>query len=132
MKKYILFYLLLVPGVFSLKAQENLRFGEVKEIVSPEIHKDNSVTFRLLAPHAQSVEVQGDFLPPKGWAQGSAKMAKDANGVWSYTTKPLPSELYTYSFLVDSLQMNDPNNVYYRRDVASTLNTLLVGGGQAD
>ncbi|MDD3789008.1 MAG: alpha/beta hydrolase-fold protein, partial [Petrimonas sp.] len=25
-----------------------------------------------------------------------------------------------------------PNNVYYRRDVASTLNTLLVGGGQAD
>ena len=28
--------------------------------------------------------------------------------------------------------MNDPNNVYYRRDVASTLNILLVGDGKAD
>jgi enterochelin esterase family protein len=44
----------------------------------------------------------------------------------------LPSELYTYAFNVDGLQVNDPNNVYYRRDVASTLNVLLVGGGQAD
>jgi len=59
-------------------------------------------------------------------------MTKDADGVWSYTTRPLPSELYTYAFNVDGLLVNDPNNVYYRRDVASVLNVLLIGGGQAD
>lgn len=113
---------------FSLHAQENLSFGQNKEIISPEIHADNSVTFRLTAPTANDVSVTGDFLAPGE----EAKMTKDADGVWSYTTHPLPSELYTYVFNVDGLQMNDPNNVYYRRDVASTLNVLLVGGGQAD
>ncbi len=132
MHKKILFVLLVFCTTIAAGAQENIRFGEVREIVSPEIHADNSVTFRLLAPDAKHVEVQGDFLPPKGQQQGSEKMKKEANGVWSYTTRPLPSELYTYSFRVDGLQINDPNNVYYRRDVASTLNVLLVGKGQAD
>lgn len=113
---------------FSLDAQENLSFGQNKEIISPEIHADNSVTFRLAAPTANDVSVTGDFLAPGE----EAKMIKGADGVWSYTTHPLSSELYTYAFNVDRLQINDPNNVYYRRDVASTLNVLLVGGGQAD
>jgi enterochelin esterase family protein len=30
-----------------VQAQENLPFGQNKEIISPEIHADNSVTFRL-------------------------------------------------------------------------------------
>lgn len=121
---YILVVLLLST---QLRAQENLPFGEKREIVSPEIHPDNSVTFRLMAPNANNVSVTGDFL-----TQGKQQMTKDANGVWSCTTDPLPSELYTYSFVVDGLAMNDPNNVYYRRDVASTLNVFLIGNGQAD
>lgn len=109
-------------------AQENLRSGQRKEIISPEIHADNSVTFRLTASNAGSVSVTGDFLLPGE----KAEMTKDTDGVWSYTTAPLPSELYTYAFNVDGLLMNDPNNVYYRRDVASVLNVLLIGSGQAD
>lgn len=126
MYKKIFFSLLVFSTSITMQAQENLGFGQRKEIISPEIHADNSVTFRLLAPLADSVSVTGDF------AQGSNKMTKDADGVWSLTTRPLPSELYTYAFAVNGLPMNDPNNVYYRRDVASTLNVLLVGGGQAD
>lgn len=132
MLKNISLILLVLATSLTLQAQENLQFGQRREIVSPEIHPDNTVTFRLRAPHAQSVEVSGDFLPPKGWMQGSAKMTKDADGVWSYTTQPLESELFTYSFMADSLQLNDPNNVYYRRDVASTLNMFIVGNGKAD
>lgn len=131
LKNIVLIFTLILSG-FTLQAQENLPFGQRKEIVSPEIHDDNTVTFRLRAPHAKTVEVTGDFLPPKGWAPGSAKMTKESDGVWSYTTQPLESELYTYSFMADSLQLNDPNNVYYRRDVASTLNMFIVGNGQAD
>jgi enterochelin esterase family protein len=88
-----------------MQAQENLGFGQRKEIISPEIHADNSVTFRLLAPLADSVSVTGDF------AQGHNKMTKDADDVWSFTTRTLPSELYTYAFTANGLQMNDPNNV---------------------
>lgn len=121
-----LFIMMFAGILLSVQAQENLHFGEIKDIVSPEIHADNSVTFRLLAPNADSVSVAGDFVA------GSQQMTKDADGVWSFTTAPLPSELYTYQFVANGLPMNDPNNVYYRRDVASTLNLLLVGGGQAD
>ena len=32
-------------------------------VVSPEIHDDNTVTFRLKAPKAVKVQVTGDFLP---------------------------------------------------------------------
>jgi enterochelin esterase family protein len=120
--------LFLLISVLSLQAQENLPFGQNREIISPEIHADNSVTFRLMAPNANQVSVTGDFLAQKE----PAKMTKDADGVWSYTTRPLPSELYTYAFNVDGLLVNDPNNVYYRRDVASVLNVLLIGGGQGD
>lgn len=130
-KKIFLALLVLLTSV-AIQAQENLGFGQRKEIISPEIHADNSVTFRLLAPNADSVSVTGDFLPPAGWTPGSRKMTKDSDGVWTFTTNPLPSELYTYAFVVNGLQMNDPNNVHYRRDVASTLNVLLIGGGQAD
>lgn len=125
--KHYFFILSVLLVSLSLQAQENLQFGERREIVSPEIHRNNSVTFRLLAPNANSVSVAGDFA-----SQGLIQMTKDASGVWSCTTEPLRSELYTYSFVVDGLSMNDPNNVYYRRDVASTLNVFLIGNGQAD
>lgn len=121
-------FMLTILCIGQLHAQENLPFGQNKEIVSPEIHNDNSVTFRLKAPNAEKVLITGDFLTPGI----SGTMTKNNDGIWSYTTQPLSSELYTYAFEVDGLEMNDPNNVYYRRDVASTLNVLLVGGGQAD
>ena len=34
-----------------------------QNIISPEIHPDNTVTFRFLAPKAIKVQVTGDFLP---------------------------------------------------------------------
>ena len=128
----ILAALLALFFTLQVQAQENLPSGQRKEIISPEVHADNSVTFRLLAPNADSVSVTDDFLSPKEWAQGKADMKKDVDGVWKFRSTPLPSELYTYHFIVDGLPMNDPNNVYYRRDVASTLNVFLIGGGQAD
>ena len=32
-------------------------------VISPEIHDNNTVTFRLKAPKAVRVQVTGDFLP---------------------------------------------------------------------
>ena len=96
------------------------------EVISPEIHSDNKVTFRLHAPNAKDVRVTGD------WIQGSVAMSKDANGLWTYSTDVLPSNLYSYSFLVDSVKTDDPSNVYLNRDVATISNILIIGKGNGD
>ncbi len=110
------------------------------EIISPEIHADHTVTFRFAAPEARKVEVTGDFLPPqtietpngKQQTAGTAALKRNAEGLWEYTSEPLASELYSYSFLVDGLRVTDPNNVYLNRDIASLTNIFIIGGGQGD
>ena len=45
------------------QAQQNLSWGQGPQVVSPDIHADNTVTFNLIAPEAQKVQATGDFLP---------------------------------------------------------------------
>lgn len=132
MKRIHLIIITLLFSMLSVYAQENLDFMGKTGITSPEIHDNNTVTFRLKAPHATNVKVQGSWIPGQGYVQGTVDMIKATDGVWSYTTQVLPSELYSYSFIVDGLKMNDPNNVYSIRDVASVVNIFLIGGGQAE
>lgn len=99
-----------------------------KLLVSPEVHEDNTVTFRLKAPKAVKVQVVGDFT-----SQGMVDMIENKEGIWEYTTpQPLAPELYCYNFVVDGLKMNDPNNVYRIRDIANVFNVFIVGGERAD
>ena len=60
MKKIVAFSIALLAGITSF-AQQALWGGQ--EIVSPQIHENNTVTFRLHAPEAVKVELTGDFLP---------------------------------------------------------------------
>jgi len=94
-------------------------------VISPEIHSDNTVTFRLNAPKAVKVEITGDFLQ-------EVVGLENKNGIWEYTTQPLASELYSYTFIVDGLKFYDPNNVYLNRDVASLTNIFIIGDGYGD
>ena len=97
-------------------------------IISPEIHSDNTVTFRLYAPKAVKVQLKGDYS-----TMGNADMVEKENGVWEYTTpQPLEPELYCYRFIVDGLTINDPSNVYRIRDIVTVSNVFIIGGGQAD
>lgn len=111
-------------------AQQSIH--ERHEIVSPEIQKENKVTFRVLAPGAKEVKLSGDWMPAEGWTPGAVKMSKDDNGVWSYTTDSLIPELYSYSFIVDGFRTTDPSNPFLVRDVASIMNIFIVEGIQAD
>ena len=139
MNKNLLFtFIYLIALNFSVQAQEAL-FG-AQPITSPEIHDDSSVTFRLSAPNAKSVQITGDFLPtvkietPRGTfdGPGKAELTKDDKGVWTYKSESLKPELYGYSFIVDGFSTTDPNNPFLIRDVASVTNILIVGKGQAD
>ncbi|WP_321424064.1 alpha/beta hydrolase-fold protein [uncultured Bacteroides sp.] len=113
----------------------------VPQVISPEIHDNNTVTFRLKAPKAVKVQVTGDFLPtqkmktPYGEfdAPGFADLTEGKDGIWEYTTSnQLKPELYSYSLIVDGLRTIDPNNVYLNRDVASITNIFIIGGERAD
>jgi len=138
MKKNIFFTLILMISTTTF-AQQALWGGP--NIISPEIHSDNKVTFRLQAPQAIKVEVTGDFLPtqkmetPYGEfdAPGTAELTKNAQGVWEFTTaQALEPELYSYTFIIDGVRVIDPNNVYMIRDVASVTSIFIIGGGRAD
>jgi enterochelin esterase-like enzyme len=70
---------------------------------TPEVHSDNTVTFRFLAPNAQEVKLAREGTEP-------VAMQKDDKGVWSVTTAPLPPDYYGYSIVVDGVRMLDPFN----------------------
>lgn len=98
----------------------NFSFGRGPRVASPVIQGD-SVTFSLSADYATVVQLQGN------WLQGNAPMRK-SNGVWSVKL-PLPSpEIYTYSFIVDGVSVNDPLNVMVQRDGNRYLSMLYVDG----
>ncbi len=113
---------------------------ELENIISPEINKDQSVSFRLYAPNADSVQLTADFLPPVkvmsrfGLVDGPGivNLTKGANGLWTYYSSALSSELYSYHFLVDGIRVNDPNNPYAFRNAAALTNILIIPNGQAD
>lgn len=124
LKHFLAITLAAVLATMTANAQQSLWGGA--QIVSPEIHPDNTVTFRFHAPKAIRVQVVGDFL------QGAADLKEGADGVWEYTTEPLETELYNYHFIVDGLSVKDPNNAYIQRDIANLMNYFIIPGEKGD
>jgi enterochelin esterase family protein len=102
-----------------------MQFGP--RIVSPEIKDDQTVTFRLRAPNATDVLVNGD------WPQGrGVKMTKDDSGIWSVTAGPLTPELWAYTFSVDGVSLLDSTNPNLLRDGTRYSNFLIIDGALSD
>ena len=76
-------------------------------VISPEVSPDRRITFRLLAPKAETVRVMGGDMPGNG---KGTEMTKAANGVWEVTAGPVPAGAYRYNFNVDGLTVVDPRN----------------------
>ena len=107
-------------------AQQNVNFRA--NIISPLVNDEGTVTFRLRAPVAQTVTVRGDWEANGGIGQ----MMKDTGGIWTYTTGKLPSDLYMYSFVVDSVRIVDPSNAFSSRDVGNLFSLLIISHGNGD
>ena len=136
MKKLMMIAALCLMGM-AANAQQNLSWGQGPQVASPVVNADNTVTFNMIAPGAQKVQVTGDFLPTKKVEyQGNTydapadpvDLVKDDKGVWSFTTAPLKPELYTYNMIVDGVKIIDPLNVYNIRDINNLFSVLLIGG----
>lgn len=94
---------------------------ESPRLITPEVHPDNSVTFRFLAPNAQEVKLERD---------GAERLAmqKDEKGVWTVTTAPLVPDYYGYSILVDGVRMLDPFNALLVPNLLTPANAVHVPG----
>jgi len=90
-------------------------------IVSPEVHPDNSVTFRFRAPNAKEVMLSLEGAKP-------VPMQKDDQGVWNVTTDPLTSDFYGYSFVADGVNLIDPSNSLLKPNLIHTESQVHVPG----
>ncbi len=75
--------------------------------VSPEVQSDRHVVFRIFAPRAQGVRLNGSDIPANG---PGAMMTKGENGVWEVTLGPIDPGAYRYTFIVDGVSTIDPRN----------------------
>lgn len=137
MKKTTLLSCALLMGTYAMAQQALFGGGEIK---SPEINADHTVTFRVQAPKAVSVQVSGDFLPetmidtPQGkWAVNTPADLVEKNGVWEFTTKePLAANYYTYNFIIDGKKELDLMNVFVNRDVKTLTNYFIITNEKGD
>ncbi|HEU4996491.1 MAG TPA: alpha/beta hydrolase-fold protein [Gemmatimonadaceae bacterium] len=118
---------LLLSPVLSVAAQ----FGPPRipdTLKSPVIAADSRVTFQLFAPKAGSVVLRTEGPAPFA----NLPLTKGAEGVWSITTNPLPSDLYIYWYDVDSVAVSDPSNAKPRVNLRTVRSLLDVPGAAAE
>lgn len=107
--------LALVVGAPASTAQERPGFR------SPEISTDHRVTYRITAPNATQVLLNGPPgpAPPTGSTASTGNpgnwlmpMQKGADGIWSLTVGPLAPDIYRYNFVIDGVRALDLTNPY--------------------
>jgi enterochelin esterase-like enzyme len=89
---------------------------------STEIHPDHTITFHYRDAGASKVNlVIRDLTKP-------IPMEKDASGVWTVTTQPLPPAIYNYYFDADGQWRLDPANAHVAIKWQNVTNLLSVPG----
>lgn len=113
---------------WSQEAKTPRRFGPPgPQFVSPEVSADRHVTFRILAPKAESVRVTGGDMAAVG--QG-IDLKKGEDNVWSATVGPVDPGAYRYSFSVDGVAVIDPKNPATSESNANTWSLVYVPGSE--
>jgi enterochelin esterase family protein len=103
--------------------------GRQDTLVSPEVHADRTVTFRVRAPQATAVTLTGDWMAtPEAANGGTINLTKDDSGVWSVTSPPLESSLHLYFFTLDGVNIADPVNPRIKLRTRTSASLVEVPG----
>jgi enterochelin esterase family protein len=99
-----------------------------------QVLPDRRVTFRLLAPNANVVEVAIGIKSGVYESQGTTvtKMTKDVKGFWTVTLGPFEPNLYEYQFHVDGCTISDPGNDMPKPQRHVDTSLLLIPGTPPD
>ena len=92
-------------------------------VVSPEV-SEGKVSFRVLAPKAESVKLSGSDIP--GVGQGM-DMAKGNEDIWELTLSVAPG-YYRYNFNIDGVSVIDPRNPATSESNMNTWSLVSVPG----
>jgi enterochelin esterase family protein len=93
--------------------------------ISPEVHADRTVTFRIQAPRAGEVTFNGDWI-----VGDKPKLTKGDKGIWSVTLGPLPPGLFIYSFNVDGVALPDALNPDVKLRARTAGSIVVVPGDE--
>jgi enterochelin esterase family protein len=96
-------------------------------VISPEVHDNHTVTFRLMGPDVNSVTVSGTMFVGEE-AGKRVPLVKGANGLWSVTIGPLVPDIYIYSMQIDGVNVVDPANTITGNAAQPAMGFLWVHG----
>ncbi|MBZ5514879.1 MAG: esterase [Acidobacteriia bacterium] len=110
--------------IFILAAATLSAFGQQQEraIVSPEVHPDRRVTFRIAGPNLKAVSLRLEGSPQP------LPLQKDEQGVWSVTAGPLEPDYYEYWFEADGVTLLDSLNPLMKPNFLHPHNMVHVPG----
>ncbi len=96
---------------------------------SPEVHDDGTVTFRVKAPDAKKVELNGAILAAfgKDWGQ-TMPFEKGEDGIWTLKIGPVRPDMYAYLIRIDGVQVADPSNTIASFTGMPPYSQLIVHG----
>ncbi|EDY82258.1 Putative esterase family [Verrucomicrobiia bacterium DG1235] len=98
---------------------------------SPEVHDDRTVTFRVKAPEAEKVELNGAILAAFGKSWGDTlPFEKGDDGIWELTIGPVRPDIYAYLVMVDGVQVPDPSNTIASFTGMPPYSQLVVHGDE--
>ena len=116
---------ILTVSIFATSLAVFAQQAPTPPVVSPEVRSDRSVTFRIVAPKAESVKLAGGDIPNNG---PGAPMTKGENGVWEVTLGPLNPGAYRYVFNVDGLSVVDPRSPAISESYNNVWSVAVVPG----
>ena len=96
-------------------------------VISPEVHDNQTVTFRLLGPDVNSVTVSGTMFVGEE-AGKRIPLVKGADNIWSVTIGPLAPDIYIYTLQVDGVNIVDPANTITGNAAQPAMGFLWVHG----
>lgn len=131
--------LLVAPLAWSQQANVNLDWNPQKNtenltpfsapLNSPEVHDDRTVTFRVKAPDAKKVELNGAILAAFGKSWGETiPFEKGEEGIWTLTIGPVRPDMYAYVIKIDGVQVADPSNTIASFTGMPPYSELIVHG----
>ncbi len=95
---------------------------QAPQFVSPDVHADRRVTFRIQGPNLKAVSLRLEGSPQP------LPMQRDEQGVWSVTTGPLEPDYYEYWFEADGVTLLDSLNPLMKPNYLHPHNMVHVPG----
>ncbi|QDK80976.1 esterase [Spirosoma sp. KCTC 42546] len=131
-----------IQGVNGQQAHVNLDWNPQKNtqnllpfganVISPEVRDDHTITFRLKAPEAKQVMLTGGPILLALKAKEPIPFQKGDDGLWTLTVGPVKPDIYVYKFVIDGVQVVDPNNTLTGfNDQPGYSNVVVQGDGPA-